>query len=132
MEKGDQIILLVGANDDLRDHITHNWLTETVGLRNCLHEKHAHLSPPSTYFRNFRHKPIGGCYISPNMIIGKGGFLPFREGIGDHRILYIDIDINSWLEGDLHKIVPLQIRRLKCEDVRIVRNFLQELRKKTR
>lgn len=130
MEKGDQIILLMDANDDLRDGVTHNWLTGTVGLRNCLHEKHAHLSPPSTYFRNFRHKPIDGCYISPNMIIEKGGFLPFGEGIGDHRILYIDIDINSWLEGDLQKIVPSQIRRLKCEDVRIVRKFLQELRKR--
>lgn len=29
------------ANDDLRESITYRWLTETVGLHNCIHEKHA-------------------------------------------------------------------------------------------
>ena len=130
MEKGDLIVLMVDANDDLRDGTTHQWLTETIGLINSLHTKHPHLQPPSTYTRNFRNKPIDGCYISPGLHIKRGGFLPFRDGIGDHRILYIDVDIETWFEGDLYNIVPQQIRRLKCGDIRLVRKFLQELSSK--
>ena len=59
----------------------------------------------------------------------KGRFLPFREGVRDHRIVYINIDEQSWLEGDTFKIKPPHIRKLKCGDVRIVRKYLQELRK---
>ena len=130
MEKGDLIVLMMDANDDLRDGTTHQWLTETIGLINSLHTKHPHLQPPSTYTRNFRNKPIDGCYISPGLHIKRGGFLPFRDGIGDHRILYIDVDIETWFEGDLYNIVPQQIRRLKCGDIRLVRKFLQELSSK--
>ena len=69
MEKGDLIVLMMDANDDLRDGTTHQWLTETIGLINSLHTKHPHLQPPSTYTRNFRNKPIDGCYISPGLHI---------------------------------------------------------------
>ena len=128
-DKGDQVVLFLDANDDLRDSETHTWLTTMLGLRNCLHEHHSNLSPPSTYTRNFKSKPIDGCYASPTLQIEKCGFLPFREGIGDHRIVYIDVDETKWLEGDIFKIQPPQIRRLQCRDVRIVRKYLQELRK---
>ena len=126
-EKNDVIILMLDANDDLRNGPTHQWLTETMGLRNCLHEQHSNLPPPSTYTRNFRNKPIDGCYVSPGLPIQKAGFLPFRVGIGDHRILFIDIDINTWCEGDLFRIVPQNIRRLQCGDIRIVSKFQREL-----
>lgn len=128
-EKGDLVILLLDANDDLRGSETHTWLTDTLGLGNCLHVKHSNLDPPSTYSRNFRKKPIDGCYISPELQILRGGFLPFKEGIGDHRILYIDADEDTLLEGDIFKIKPPQVRRLQCGDVRIVQKYLQELRK---
>ena len=130
MDKGDIIILMMDANDDLRNGVTHTWLTEDIGLVNCLHDKHSQLDPPSTYTRNFRNKPIDGCYVSPSLPIVNGGFLPFRMGIGDHRILYVDVNIDTWFEGDMYRIVPQQIRKLKCNDVRIVKKFLQELRHK--
>ena len=41
----------------------------------------------------------------------------------------MDIDINTWFEGEMYSIVPLQVRRLQCGDVRIVRKYQQELRK---
>ena len=128
--KGDLIVLMMDANDDLRDGITHRWLTDTICLINCLHTRHSTLQSPSTYTHNFKNKPIDGCYISPESPIQRGGFLPFRDGIGDHHILYTDVDIDTWFEGDLYRIVPLQIRRLKCGDVRIVCNFLKDLRTK--
>ena len=121
-DKGDLIVLFLDANDDLRDSETHTWLTHTLGL-------HSNIPPPSTYTRNFKSKPIDRCYASPMLPIERCGFLPFREGIGDHRIVYIDIDETSWLKGDIFKIKPPQIRRLQCGDVRIVRKYLQELRK---
>ena len=129
MEANEVIILLMDANDDLRDGPTHRWLIEIVGLRNSLHTHHPNKDPPSTYSRNFRNKPIDGCYISPNLPIERGGFLPFKEGIGDHRILYIDINIDTWLEGEMYKIVPLQVRKLQCGDIRIVKKYQNELKK---
>ena len=93
--KGELLVIMMDVNDDLRDGITHRWLTESMGLINCLHTRHSTLQPPSTYSRNFRNKPIDGCYISPELSIQRGGFLPFRDGIGDHRILYIDVVIDT-------------------------------------
>ena len=128
-EKGDLVMLFLDANDDLWDSDTHTWLTNTLRLKNCLHDQHSNLPPPSAYTRNFKSKPIDGCYASPTLQIEKCGFLLFREGIGDHRIVYIDVDETKWLEGDVFKIKPPQIRRLQCGDVRIVRTYLNKLRK---
>ena len=42
--------------------------------------------------------------------------------------MYIDIDVNTWFEGELFRVVPLQVRKLKCGDVRVVKKYLHELR----
>lgn len=68
--------------------------------------------------------------MSPTLPIVNGGFLPFHDGIGDHRILYIDVSVDTWFEGDLYRIFPQQIRKLKCHGNRIVKKYLQELRHK--
>ena len=125
----DAVILLLDANDDLRDSPTHTWLTTMIGLRNGIHCHHPNTEPPSTYSRNFKNKPIDGCYTTPNLPILKGGFRPFREGIGDHRILYIDVDVNTWFEGEMYKVAHLQVRKLKFSDVRTVKKYQQELRR---
>ena len=129
MDKNEVIILMMDVNDDLRNGLTHQWLTDTLGLRNSIHTHHPNLEPPSTYSRNFRNKPIDGCYVSHNLPIEKGGFLPFRAGIGDHRILYIDINIDTWFEGAMFKIAPLQVRKLQCGDVRVARKYQTERKK---
>ena len=129
IENNEVIILMLDANDDLRHGPTNEWLTETLGLRNSIHTHHPNRDPPSTYLRNFRNKPIDGCYVSHDFPIERGGFLPFKAGIGDHRILYIDIDIDTWFEGEKFKIVPLQVRKLQCGDIRVVKKYQRELRK---
>ena len=62
--------------------------------------------------------------------ITRGGWLRFGEGIGDHRVTYIDIPTQLLLGENKFTIPPPQVRRLKCNDPRVVDRFNKLLERK--
>ena len=78
---------------------------------------------PPTYHRNNTY-PIDSVFVSRKLQhITAGGWLRFGEGIGDHRVIYIDIPMQLLLGENKFAIPPPQVRRLKCNDLRIVDRF---------
>lgn len=56
-------------------------------------------------------------------MISKSGYMPFRDGPGDHRGLYIDVNLQNLAGGDYHKIHRQQARRLISSNSRVADKF---------
>ena len=56
-------------------------------------------------------------------MISKAGYLPFGQGPGDHRGLFVDINLQNLVGGDFHKIHRQQARRLISHDSRVTERF---------
>ena len=121
---GENIIVCIDANDNLLKDSSQVNTTFKVkcGLQEILRTLHPQTSPPPTNQRG--SKPIDSIFVSPALNNAcRGGWLKFGSGIGDHRPLYIDIDFQKLLGENRFVIKRPQIRRLKCEDPRIVSNY---------
>ena len=111
---GDQVIIMLDANEDIRDGYLQKKLEET-GLREANRYHHGE-DAPATYNRG--SKPIDGMFITPSLLDAvQCGYLAFGDapGVGDHRVLWLDIPA-SILFGNNLKPTTYQARRLKCND----------------
>lgn len=115
---GDQIILLIDANEDIRSFaqtIQHTGLREV--LLTC-HGNHA----LATY--NGGLNPIDGIFASPSIDILVGGYLEFGFGPPtDHRGLWVNIHYQVAFGHIMPAIATAQARRLKTKDLRIVKRY---------
>jgi hypothetical protein len=96
-DEGNLIILGADLNDD-------TWTSpeaqriEQWGLKNALKQQHPTLPPVATCNKNRSNKPIDGIWCSHSLDILAAGMLGFGSpnfGYTDHRMLWIDIDIES-------------------------------------
>ena len=78
---GDQIILMMDCNEDLRSNHMNNWL-RNCDLRNITDEITSQHSPATQHRGNY---PIDGIFISNTIQPQRRGFLPFGEFPSDHR-----------------------------------------------
>ena len=62
------------------------------------------------------------------MVVDRAGYLPFGEGVGDHRALFVDISLVSVLGADLPPIQTARARKLKLQDPRIVKKYNKSLK----
>ena len=87
--------------------------------------KSTHRIPtPPTYEAGTR--TIDTILVSPTLNnVTKAGWLPFGDGVGDHRIAYIDIDADLVLNKDKHEIVPIRARRLQIKNEKSVKRYLE-------
>ena len=121
---GEHVIVCTDANENLLKESGQVIQTFKVkcGLQEILRSLHPHISPPPT--NQVGSKPIDSIFVSPALNNAcRGGWLKFGTGIGDHRPLYIDINFRKLLGENRFIIKRPQVRRLKCEDPRIVSNF---------
>ena len=116
-EEGDQVVLMLDANQDVRDQVIKNKLA-TVQMREILLERHGQ-DAPNTYNRG--RLPIDGIFATPAIDIIKGGYHGFGDTIpSDHRCLWFDVSYTTAFGHDLPKTVHAKARRLKMEDPRTV------------
>jgi hypothetical protein len=64
IQSGEQVLVMLDANEDIRDGAVQQMFTE-VGMREVLLECNADLSATSTYSRNFQDTPIDGIFATP-------------------------------------------------------------------
>jgi hypothetical protein len=87
-EAGESVVLLADWNADVRGEKTRKYMAD-LGIREVLTEFHGG-EGPHTYNRD--SNPIDGIFMTQDMYIVQGGYMPFGVGIGgDHRLLWIDI-----------------------------------------
>ena len=118
---GDQLVLALDLNDDIRSSSAAASLV-ALGLQEVLLHRHGAKAPP-TYNRG--STPIDAIFVSPTLLGCHAGYMAFGEGIpSDHRCLWLDIPFSIAFGHDLPPVVQAPARRLKCNDPRIVKRYL--------
>ena len=72
------------------------------GLTSAPRTRHGSNTPPTQHIGSVA---IDHIYVTPNLVVGKSGYLPFGDGPGDHRGLYVDIQIQSLIGGNIKKYI---------------------------
>ena len=124
MESGDQLILMLDGNCNMRDSDLQKMLTELT-LHEIIINKHGNLGP-ATSKRNFSSIPIDGIWTTPGIIMEAGGYFKFDEVFinTDHRCLWIDIHFVNAFGHNMPPLFRPKAKRLHCRDPRLVNNFI--------
>ena len=111
----NQIIVCIDLNEDTnrKNGLIQQTLIHTNNLTDVL--KHHHNIPsPATHNRG--SKTIDAIYASQSLLaVDNAGWLRFGEGVGDHQIVYIDIDLALLIRKDKHDIMKRIARRLQIK-----------------
>lgn len=111
-EQGDRLIVFMDVNDDIyRGEIAQALTGEAEGLRMVEAITHCtKVASPATYFRG--SKPIDGCWTTTDVMVTNACLMPVGFGVGDHRLLVVDVTTESLIGKDPVKIVRPSARRL--------------------
>ena len=127
LELGDSIIVAGDFNEDIRSEQINNW-KERLGLEDVFMERVEDISLlPATFNKGVN--PIDTIMCTAGITVVKAGYLPFGEGIGDHRPLFMDVTIASTLGVKLTTPKNVVARRLKTLDPRVVRKYNKLLKR---
>jgi hypothetical protein len=89
----------------------------SLGRREVITEFHGD-EGPHTY--NRLPEPIDGVFMTHDLYIVQGGYMPFGMGIrSDHICLWLDIRTRVLMGQYLERSRKFAARRLKCDDTRV-------------
>jgi hypothetical protein len=119
LEAGDQLVIGGNINKDVRKCGLTGKLND-MGMIEILTTIHG-TEGPSTYNRG--STPIDGIYVAHTLHGLRCGYNKF---VWDHRLLWIDLPLTVAFGHNVPPIVRASARRLKSEDPRIVKRYLDE------
>jgi hypothetical protein len=122
LDQGDQIALLIDANDDIRDGSFARCLHQ-LGLTEAASTR-AGEDTPATQKRGSR--PIDGIFLSSTLSTINSGYV---DAGSDHLCVWVDIAYEAAFGYNPPPCKKPQARRLKMMDPRIVEKYLMLLRK---
>ena len=118
-QQGEQVILAGDWNTDANDEKFKAW-KRRLGLVDPIQKKHG-IGGPSTFNRG---KRVIDSILVSSMLRFKGcGYLTFGLLPGDHRGIWIDITLNSFIGYRAPPVPSFQARRLKLDDPRVVAKY---------
>ena len=106
---GDQIIIMIDCNEDIRSPTIKNSF-QSVGLKEIITNNRDE-NAPATFHRG--SAPIDGIFATPTINMLQGGYLPFGEMPSDHRTLWLDISYENAFGYTMPPILNPISRRLK-------------------
>jgi hypothetical protein len=99
-ESGESVVLLEDWNADVREEKTRKYMAD-LGMREVITEFHGYAGP-HTYNRG--SKPIYGIFMTQDLYIVQGGYMPFGMGIGsDHICLWLDMGTRVLMGKELEQ-----------------------------
>ena len=118
---GDSIVIAGYFNEDIRSDLLAAW-KERLGLHDVLMKRvgDSDLLPP-TY--NLGVNPIDTLLCTAGIEVQQAGYLPFGDGVGDHRPLFMDVTVASTLGVKLTEPKKMAARRLKMLDPRVMKRY---------
>jgi hypothetical protein len=129
MDEGDQLIIGIDANKDVRTGATAEFF-QTLGLRDAILDKHSQSSPPATHNRNNQQQPIDGLFVTPGLRAVAAGYSAFGAGCpSDHRVLWAGFTYTDAFGLSSTPLVSLGARRLNTKNPPLVEKYVQQLRK---
>ena len=121
--EGEQVVIGGDWNEDVQQPLFMEWM-HTVGLKDSVTSMHEGRAPAT--YQNGRD-PIDGIFISKDMSPSRSGYLGFGDIPGDHRGIWVDIPNTEILGYNMNDIAPPLSRRLKLDDPRVVKKYLELL-----
>ena len=98
-------------------------LTCQNNLIDFLKAKHNSPTPPT---HGAGSRTIDAILVPPSLSnVTKAGWLPFVDGVGNHRIAFVDINSEIKLNKDKHEIIPIRARRLQIKKENSVKKYLE-------
>jgi hypothetical protein len=95
IEQGDQIVVGIDANDDLRNGPV-NEMFERIGMHDSICAKYTNWDTAATCDSSQPSRPIDGIYTTIGLDILQGGYCPFHAGpSSQHCALWIDIPFSQ-------------------------------------
>jgi hypothetical protein len=120
--KQASVVLLADWNVDVRGEKTRKYMAD-LGMREVITEFHGDAGP-CTYNRG--SNPIDGIFMTQDLYIVQGRYMPFGMGIGsDHRCLWLDIRTMVLMGQELEQSRKFAARWLKCDDPRVRNKYMQ-------
>lgn len=120
MANGEQIILGIDANEDVRTgSFARNM--HGLGLSDICTSRHG-IDPPPTYARG--SLPIDAIFVSASLLQSRCGYTKI---VSDHRVLWVDIPHQSLFGTRLSSLPGRSPQRLVLNDPRIVSKYISTL-----
>lgn len=120
---GDQVIVQGDINESVF-HQNIESLFQRHSMRNLIFDIHDRQNAPTTYYRNTQNKIIDGIWATPGIKAEQGGYLEPGDFPGDHSMVWVDITYNSALGHNPPQPTDPEARRLKLEDSRTTKRYL--------
>jgi hypothetical protein len=118
LSQGDQLILMIDANEDIRSF---QRAIQHTGMREALLHQHGN-NAPATF--NGGSDPIDRIFVSPSIDIIIGGYFEFGFcPFTDHRGLWIDIHYQNTFGHVMPPVITAPTQRLKIQDPRTVKKY---------
>ena len=118
--KNEKVIILMDANENVVTGELHTRL-EQIGMVSVFKTKFGTGNMPATYHRG--KEPIDDIFVTKNIGISRAGMFAFGDGPGDHRGLYVDINMESFIGVDEYKVQRMQARRLISTNPLVTEKF---------
>ena len=131
-EEGDKLVLFIDANDCLKSGKFVKQLRKDVGMDDLVRRRTGTDGPP-TFTKGLKvgTLQIDGCFATEDIDCTGARFLPFRDGVGDHRTIAVDITYRSLIGEDKFKVVRPDARRLQVKKRGTLRRYLKLMRELT-
>ena len=120
--EGDQIILLMDCNEDIRGRRLRQKMLN-VGLTEAI-TSNADRQPAPTHSRG--RTAIDGIFISSTIHPRASGYLPFGDFPSDHRAIWMDISQENAFGSNTMKVIRPQARKLKSNDPKVRNKFISD------
>ena len=122
---GDSVVVLGDFNEDVRSPVFATW-KDRVGLNDVMLDRIGDRvgdedGSMATYNRG--EAPIDTIFCTAGIEVQSAGYLPFGDGVGDHRPIFVDVSIASTLGVNLPPPKSATARRLKLLDPRVVKKY---------
>ena len=125
-EEGKRVIVMLDANEDVYSGKIGRMLTDPLGpdmVETVLATTHAKLG--ATYFRG--SKPIDAIWASKDLKIVGAGAMPVGFGVGDHRMMWVDIQADSMVGFQPQPVKHPKARRLNSRIPRAKKAYNKRL-----
>jgi len=124
--EGTRVVVMLDANENVQEGQLHSCM-QSLHLQNVFHRYCDQPMPPTHHAGS---QPISSIFCSPSLLINRAGILQKGYGVqGDHRNMYVDFEITSFLGAPMFKVAAPKMKKLQLNDCRIYKRFIKEVKR---
>jgi len=122
LQEGFAIILCLDSNEDMTSGRLFKVFTQ-MGLIET-YKTQTQLPPPNSFFKGTRQ--LDAIWVSPSLHPKSTSITPHFFGVGDHRTIIVDFDVESILGNGFIPFCPQKMRRLNTSNALATNNYIEK------